>query len=275
MKFATGWIRDFEDPRDYTVDSDEVVPFLLRREAFGNKDGKKIPNRYTIPSLPPIKQQGRIGSCTAHAATTMYEAYLQVADLIGEPLSRRFLYKVTRNLMGEKSDSGAYLRTTMQAMAMFGIPPERYFKYSIKEYNREPSGFHYSMAQNYQALTYYRLDRREKPEKTIDCIKTNIAANRACMFGFVVFSNLKEDGDIQLPSRRDKVEGGHAVCAAGYNDIYKVGDSVGAFRIANSWGTEWGDDGFGWLPYDYVRFGLATDWWTIMKGEWLELDCFK
>ena len=275
MKFATGWLRDFADPRDYSVDSDAIVPFLLRRETFGNKEGKKIPNRYMIPSLSTIKDQGELGSCTAFAATTMYETYLNIANLKGGLLSPRFLYKVTRNLMGEKGDSGAYLRTTMQAMAMFGVPPEQYFKYDIKNYNLEPTGFHYAIAQNYQALTYYRLDRYGKSEKTIASIKVNLAANRACMFGFVCYSNLGNSPDILLPGPADRAEGGHAICAVGYNDVYKIGSCTGAFRIANSWGEGWGEGGYGWLPYDYVRQGLATDWWTVMKAEWLSLECFK
>lgn len=277
MQYATGWVRDFTDPRDFSIDTEKVKPYLLPCKAFDAK-GKDLPSQYDIASyvdVPPIKNQRNIGSCTAHAGTTMYETFLRVAGHSSEPLSRLFLYKVTRNLLKWTGDTGGYLRTTMQAMAMFGIPLEEYCTYVTRRYEREPSGFLYAMAQNFQALTYYRLDLKTNKEKVINSIKLNLASNRACMCGFVVFSNLGETGDVRLPGPRAQMEGGHAICIQGYDDDRRVGSFKGAFKFPNSWGTGWGEDGYGWLPYDYVRQDLATDWWTLHKGEWLDLDCFK
>ena len=76
-------------------------------------------------------------------------------------------------------------------------------------------------------------------------------------------------------------EVGHAVVAVGYDDKRKVRnrergvpESVGAFLIRNSWGEGWGEQGYGWLPYDYVRAGLAEDWWTLLKAEWVDSGAF-
>lgn len=76
--------------------------------------------------------------------------------------------------------------------------------------------------------------------------------------------------------------GGHAIDAVGYDDSRKIKNAgpggvatKGAFLIRNSWGTGWGDKGYGWLPYDYVLNGLAVDWWCLIKGEWIDTGEFK
>lgn len=278
MSFRMGWIKDFADPRDFTVDHDEVGPFLLKSEAFG--DGAPCPSTHSISDtidLPPIMDQGSLGSCTANAGSYMYQTYLRVANLDGnEAFSRLFLYKVARNLLGWKGDTGAYLRTMMQSLSLFGAPPERFYPYEPEKFDAEPSGFLYSLARNYQALTYYRLDKAgADPDKVTASIKVNLAADRACVFGFVVFNNLDHSGDVAFPGSHDKQTGGHAICAVGYDDNYRIGEYTGAFQFANSWGENWGRKGFGWLPYEYVRKGLATDWWTMMSAEWLNLGVFK
>ena len=44
----------------------------------------------------------------------------------------------------------------------------------------------------------------------------------------------------------------------------------GALRVRNSWGSGWGEDGHGWLPYRYATEYLAADFWAILRPDWLE-----
>ena len=99
------------------------------------------------------------------------------------------------------------------------------------------------------------------------------------MFGFSVYSSMPGTGDgkgeIPYPGPGDRLEGGHAVVAVGYDDGKKIGKDKGALLIRNSWGTEWGDKGYGWLSYSYVEGGLADDFWSLVKAEYVDTDLFK
>ena len=78
-----------------------------------------------------------------------------------------------------------------------------------------------------------------------------------------------------LETSHDQVQGGHAVVAIGYDDNRKIGKDKGAIKIRNSWGTQWGQNGYGWLPYSYIEAGLAEDFWSLFKNEYVKLDIFE
>jgi len=117
------------------------------------------------------------------------------------------------------------------------------------------------------------------PANALAAIRKSLAAGLACMFGFSVYSSMPAPGDgrgeIPMPGPGDTLEGGHAILAVGYDDNRKIGKNKGAFLIRNSWGTGWGDQGYGWLPYAYVEGGLADDFWSMVKAEFVDTDLFK
>jgi C1A family cysteine protease len=275
-----GWHRDLPDMRDHTT-STETVASVLSKSAPLKKALKTPPASIDLRRFcSPIEDQGPLGSCTANAAVGMLEYYER--RTFGKHLdgSRLFLYKVTRDLLGFTGDDGAYLRDTMKAMVLFGVPPERYWPYDPTRYNDDPTAFCFSYAQNYQAIDYFRLDPPNTPsDAALENIKANLAAGLPSMFGFSVYSSMPPLGDgkgeIPYPSMGETLEGGHAVLAIGYDDAKKIGGKKGALRIRNSWGADWGEGGYGWLPYAYVESGLADDFWSMVKAEYVDSDLFK
>ncbi|MBS0484445.1 MAG: cysteine protease [Proteobacteria bacterium] len=275
-----GWHRDLPDMRDHTLETEAVAKVLAKSSPL-KKAAKSLPASVDLRKYcSPVEDQGQLGSCTANAGVGMVEYYERRAFGKHIDASRLFLYKVTRQLLGFSGDDGAYLRDTMKALVLFGVPPEKYWPYDIARFNDDPSGFCFSYAQNYQAIKYYRLDPPNTPTATVlKTVKTSLAGNLPAMFGFAVYSSMPSGGDgkgeIPYPGSGDTLEGGHAVLAVGYDDQKKIGSTKGALLIRNSWGTGWGDHGYGWLPYAYVENGLADDFWSLVKAEYVDSDLFK
>lgn len=279
-----GWIPDYPDFRDYTEETEEVKSVIgMSRISKGKSSPVSVDLREWCS---PIEDQGALGSCTAHAGVGVIEYYERKSFGRHIDASRLFLYKVTRNLMKMKGDTGAYLRTTMGAMVLFGVPPEEYWPYGEdeKEFDKEPPAFCYAFAQNYQTVKYFRHDPPgSKADKVLGKVKAYLMKGHPAMFGFTVYNSIEQAGStgkIPFPSRKEKIEGGHAIVAVGYDDKMKIKnkygktETTGALLIRNSWGKGWGEGGYGWLPYEYILRGLAEDFWSVLKKEWIETGQF-
>ncbi|OGD20667.1 MAG: cysteine protease [Candidatus Aminicenantes bacterium RBG_16_63_16] len=293
-KMAMGWIPDYPDFRDYTEENEKIreilepTGVLLRGPGGKKKRAAALPPSMDLREwCSPVEDQGQLGSCTANAGAGVIEYYERKSFGRHIEASRLFLYKVTRNLMKMSGDTGAYLRTTIGAMVIFGVPPEEYWPYTDapKDFDKEPPAFCYSFAQSYKTLMYYRHDPASAAQAIIiERLKAYLAAGHPAMFGFSVYSSIEqaaETGEIPFPSPRDRMEGGHAVVAVGYDDKKEIRNAhadrptAGALLIRNSWGKDWGESGYGWLPYEYVNRGLAEDFWSVLKKEWVDTGEFR
>lgn len=288
---GTGWLPPMPDLRDYTTATPEIAEMAkklkLKQSAKSLKSA--VPDKVDLTEwCSPVENQGSIGACTAHAASGVIEYFQRRAYEEHLEASRLFIYKTTRNLMGVTGDTGGWLRNTMGALVLCGVPLEKYWEYTDvdPDFDEEPSSFVYAVADNFETLKYFchdPLGSNVEKKAVLESVKSYIAAGVPSMFGFFgfpSFSETGEDGSIPFPCQNEQAEWGHAIVAVGYDDKKEIRNprcgrkTKGALLIRNSWGKEWGEKGYGWLPYEYVLQGLAQDFWSILSMEWVDTKQF-
>ena len=293
---GTGWLPPLPDFRDYTEEHPDIDEMAKKLGVSPTQKLMALPPSIDLRQwCSPIEDQKRLGSCTANAAVGIVEYFEIRAFKRYIDGSRLFVYKTTRNLMGLVGDTGAWLRNTMGALVLCGVPPENFWPYTdrkqpgpsdLQTFDEEPSSFVYALAENFEALRYFchdPLGRNIPPATILASVKKYLAAGIPSMFGFFGFSSFNftdVKGGIPYPCPGERAQWGHAIVAVGHDDKKKIKntrcnkETTGAFLIRNSWGTRWGDRGYGWLPYDYVLNKLALDFWSLLRMEWVDTKQF-
>lgn len=286
---GTGWLPPLPDLRDYTEKKPEIAHMAKKLKLPKGKELKALPEKVDLRKwCSPVENQKNLGACTAHAAAGIIEYFEKKANNKYIDASRLFIYKTTRNLMQVTGDTGAWLRNTMGAMVLCGVPDEKYWPYTDAnpDFDKEPGSFVYAIADNYEALKYFCHDPQGENVAGGDVllsVKKYLAAGIPSMFGFWGFSSFDSCdvvGGIPFPCPGEQAQWGHAIVAIGYDDSKKLKNTrcnkttTGAFLIRNSWGTTWGEQGYGWVPYEYVNNKLATDFWSLLSMAWVDTGQF-
>lgn len=278
-----GWIPDLPDPRDYTYRHAAVLPLLRRLK---RSQRKKLPDKVDLRCgdegeyfFTEPENQGLLNCSSTCAVISLVEYFERRVRGRTFEGSKLFLYKATRNYLRKRfrvtGDTGADLRTTLKVLVQFGVPSEEHCPYDIERFDDEPSPFAYSLARSPSGVRYFRLDESNcDGSATWLAVTSFLAAGFPVSFGFPIPTSLTSNANVPYRADLDSIRGGQAVVAVGYKN-HHFGRGQHALLIRSSWGSQWGDNGYGWLPCAYVQNQLARDFWTFAHEDWLVPEDFS
>ena len=240
-----GWMPDVPDHRDLVYAAARITTLP--------------PSVDLRPGCPPVYDQGQLGSCTANAIAAAIQ-FEQIRQKEPKPFapSRLFIYyneRVMEHTVGQ--DAGAQIRDGMKSVNHIGACPETDWPYVITKFAQKPPTRAFKDARLGKALSYQRV------VQTLDQMKGCLASGLPIVLGISVYESFESQqvarsGIVPMPPISEKLLGGHAILAVGYNDAEQ------RFVMRNSWGTSWGMQGYFTIPYAYLTdSNLCDDLWMI------------
>lgn len=202
----------------------------------------------------PIEDQLHLGSCVGQAVVGAYELLLNKADKTKfTDLSRLFVYYNARLLDNAvDEDVGAYVRDGIKAVNKYGVCSESSWPYLIEQFARAPSVQSYEEARTRLIKKYYRI---QNLKDIVDALNSDNPVVTS-MNVYDSFYELDEGRKkiLPMPTADENIIGGHAVTFVGYDLPKKL------FLARNSFGTDWGDLGYFWVPFDYAERDFMDNW---------------
>lgn len=232
------------------------------------------------PQCPPIYDQGTLGSCTGNGLAAAF-AFIEHHKLNSKPNtnsflkphlkpdsnktwfmpSRLFIYYNERRMEGTiPDDAGASIADGVKSIHDIGVCSETHWPYDITKFTQQPPTLLYKEAAKHRTNKYRRLSN------DLIQLKTALAQNSLVVFGICVYESFQSDevartGIVPMPGPNEHFLGGHCIVLCGYND------ETSMFIVRNSWGTQWGQQGYCEMPYTYVSDeNLSCDFWAIVSN---------
>jgi C1A family cysteine protease len=242
-----------------------------KRYAAAKSEVKKLPPKVDLrPLMTAVEDQGQLSSCVANAVAGAYE-YL-VKRHRGDDaydVSRLFVYYNARKKSGSESeDSGSVIAEAINSLREDGACSEETWPYDAEQVNEEPS------QEAYDEAGQFLVEDMQLVPTTLDAWKNALAEGYPIIFGLSLYDSFdkqKKKGMVPLPSPKEssrESHSGHSMLCVGYSDPDQV------FMVRNSWGTDWGDKGYCFIPYDYLMNSKYNDGdsWIIRQVEAVDAD---
>jgi C1A family cysteine protease len=235
---------------------------LPRARKFCTELASNLPNDVDLtPACPAVYDQLALGSCTANAIAGLAEFLMLKRKMLAFVPSRLFIYYNERVIEGTvSSDSGASLTDGMTVVSQLGCPNESLWWYNINKFAVKPNEKVYAAGLKVLVQNPVSVDNTN-----LGSMQTLLSQGRPIVGGFTVYSSFESDvvtqtGVVPMPGPNDTILGGHAILVVGYHN------STQRFIVRNSWGSNWGMNGYFTIPYVYfTNSNLADDFWVAQS----------
>jgi C1A family cysteine protease len=234
MPFALGCVKSPPDPRDWIYDN---LP--LMSAPISTTTSQELPEEFDLRgSLPPVRDQGQLGTCAAFSASCIKEYHEKIDNptLFSGYMSPFFIYCNRVN----KPAEGMYLRDVMRILQKCGSAREQFLPYSSKEPKTIPPTA-IEDAARFKIANYAQV-------MTVEAAKRALMVSGPLLAAFPYYDNGLPE--FWKPKPGVPLGGGHAVTIVGWN---KVG-----FIVRNSWGSKW--NGTGHVIYSFEDFNNKLHW---------------
>lgn len=235
MQFPVGALKDPFDARDILFGS--VAPVKA-----------DLPRKFSLRSKQsPVPTQD-FGSCVGYSAKAIKEYQEKVEHLTDIIMSGRFAYAMAKSYDGIPGQEGTYPRVMMKVLAGVGISTEKTFpsKPAPSTHQEYTSGVTDNAIE--EAIVY-RINGFVRCVNAQE-LKQAIYEHGPVLVTLSVYDTFDNPVNGYIGPRKNPSynRGGHAIVAVGWDDDK---EGIGAFEIKNSWGEAWGDQGYGFVSYNY------------------------
>lgn len=256
----------------FRTDPIENIPLEKTYEPL---KGRTLPKSVDLrKNFSPIKSQGQVGSCLAFSVTSIFEYILKKNHRLDADLSERFLYYNGRLYLQQREgisadvpieDKGIAFIDAFNTLKKEGICTEDFCRY-------DPTGKNKNEKPSDEAYEDGKL-RLVTEAKNVELREYDIKAALNEGYPVAVAVNLYESfgsgphGFVDMPTEEEvrnwnglDLHSCHAMVICGYSDESKV------FVVRNSWGKDFGDGGYCYMPYSYITNTLYTSQACIITG---------
>lgn len=240
-----------------------------------------LPDNYDLsPLMPPVRSQGSQASCTAWATTYYMKSYQEKVQHgyeytdFNSVMSPAYIYNQTK--AGNGCSVGSCIENALYVLKTQGAATWQQFPYGpdcsiLPTPQQMDNASNHKIAQGYIISSQTELNGVMTPRTTI--IKNLLVQGNPVIIGMALdagFENAtpRNSENLYIYNYYDSMQhvGNHAMLIVGYDD------SLNAFKVINSWGTAWGNDGYCWVSYNFFKLPSDPEWIGGNLGTYVAYD---